>query len=348
MDASFILIAVAVLLAVLLLVVVVVLARLGGRLAQLSTGQTAAQAQLTRTLEERLDAVTKRLGDSLSEQTEKTGRNLTDLQKRLAVIDSAQKNITELSSQFVSLQDILSNKQARGAFGDIQLRDLVADALPPRAYEWQATLSNRKRVDCLVKLPTPPGPIAIDSKFPLEGYRALREAPDEAAALLAGRKFSDDVRKHVRDIQERYIIPGETADWAILFLPSEAVYAEIHANFPNVVEEAHRRHVAIVSPTTLMATLNTVRAILKDTQMREQAGFIQTEVEKMLNDVGRLDKRVGELQQRFHKAEESIREIRISTDKITGRGDKIVDAELGEETPAEDLPPPQERIERSG
>ena len=348
MDANLVLIAVAVLLAVLLLVVVVVLARLGGRLAQLSTGQATAQAQLTRTLEERLDAVTKRLGDSLSEQTEKTGRNLTDLQKRLAVIDSAQKNITELSSQVVGLQDILSNKQARGAFGEIQLRDLVADALPPRAYEWQATLSNRKRVDCLVKLPTPPGPIAIDSKFPLEGYRALREAPDEAAALLAGRKFSDDVRKHVRDIQERYIIPGETADWAILFLPSEAVYAEIHANFPNVVEDAHRRHVAIVSPTTLMATLNTVRAILKDTQMREQAGFIQTEVEKMLDDVGRLDKRVGELQQRFHKAEESIREIRTSTDKITGRGGKIVDAELGDETPAEDLPPPRERIERSG
>ncbi len=344
MDANLVLIAVA----VLLLVVVAGLAWLGGRLHQLSTGQAVGQAQLTRTLEERLDAVTKRLGDSLSEQTEKTGRNLTDLQKRLAVIDSAQKNITELSSQVVGLQDILSNKQARGAFGEIQLRDLVADALPPRAYEWQATLGNRKRVDCLVKLPTPPGPIAIDSKFPLEGYRALREAPDEAAALLAGRKFSDDVRKHVRDIQERYIIPGETADWAILFLPSEAVYAEIHANFPNVVEDAHRRHVAIVSPTTLMATLNTVRAILKDTQMREQAGFIQTEVEKMLDDVGRLDKRVGELQQRFHKAEESIREIRISTDKITGRGGKIVDAELGDETPAEDLPPPQEKIERPG
>ena len=344
MDANLVLIAVA----VLLLVVVAGLAWLGGRLHQLSTGQAVGQAQVTRTLEERLDAVTKRLGDSLSEQTEKTGRNLTDLQKRLAVIDSAQKNITELSSQVVGLQDILSNKQARGAFGEIQLRDLVADALPPRAYEWQATLSNRKRVDCLVKLPTPPGPIAIDSKFPLEAYRALREAPDEAAALQAGRTFSDDVRKHVRDIQERYIIPGETADWAILFLPSEAVYAEIHANFPNVVAEAHRRHVAIVSPTTLMATLNTVRAILKDTQMREQAGFIQTEVEKMLDDVGRLDKRVGELQQRFHKAEESIREIRISTDKITGRGDKIVDAELGDETPAEDLPPPQERIERSG
>ncbi|MCH7957474.1 MAG: DNA recombination protein RmuC [Proteobacteria bacterium] len=348
MDASFILIAVAVLLAVLLLVVVVVLARLGGRLAQLSTGQTAAQAQLTRTLEERLDAVTKGLDEGLTQQTEKTGDTLKVLYERLAVIDSAQKNITELSSQVVGLQDILSNKQARGAFGEIQLRDLVVKTLPPSAYAFQPTLSNGKRPDCLLRLPNPPGAIAIDAKFPLESYQALRSADDEAAKTQAGRAFTADIQKHLRDIAEKYIVPGETAESALMFLPSEAVFAELHANFRKVVDESFRLRVYIVSPTTLWAVLNTVRAILKDVHMREQAGVIQLVVENMLKDVDLLDKKVGNLQGHFDLAAKDIGEIRTSTAKITRKGGQIVDLELGAETPAEDLPPPQERIERSG
>jgi DNA recombination protein RmuC len=270
----------------------------------------------------------KRIGDRLKESSTQSQTTLTDLRERLAVIDKAQKNITELSSQVVGLQDILANKQARGAFGEIQLRDIVEAILPPSAYEFQVTLGNGKRADCLLRLPNPPGPIAIDSKFPLEGYHALREAREEPAITAARRALAADVRKHVRDIAERYIVPGETAESALMFLPSEAVYAELHANFRDVVDESYRARVWIVSPTTLMATLNTVRAILKDVRMREQAGVIQTEVQTMLKDVARLDDRVGKLQNHFGQANEDLRQIRISTEKVTKRGEKITQVEI--------------------
>ncbi|MFQ5765361.1 MAG: DNA recombination protein RmuC [Rhodospirillales bacterium] len=295
-------------------------------------------------LNQRLEALTKRLGDGLSEHGEKTGETLKVLHERLAVIDSAQKNITDLSRQMVSLQDILSNKQARGAFGEIQLRDLVTAALPPSAYEFQATLKNGKRADCLLKLPNPPGAIAIDSKFPLESYGKLQDAPDDAAKVQAGREFSAAVRKHVLDIAERYIVAGETAESALMFLPSEAVYAELHANFRNVVEESFRRRVWIVSPTTMMATLTTIRAILKDALMREQAGVIQDEVIRLLEDVARLDKRVDNLQGHFDHAARDIREIRTSTDKVVKRGEKIDELQFDEDDGAEELEPPPPRL----
>lgn len=309
-----------------------------GRLHQLAEDQTSAQAQLTRRLEERLDMVSRRLGDGLSEQARTAGETLSRLHERLALIDAAQKNLVELSQQMVGLQDILSNKQARGAFGEIQLNDLVAKALPPFAYEVQARLSNGKIADCLLKLPNPPGSIAIDAKFPLESYRLLAEARDDAARIPAGRAFSADVLTHVKAIAEKYIVPGETAESALMFLPSEAVYAELHANFRNVVEESFRRRVWIVSPTTLMATLNTVRAVLKDARMREQAGLIQKEVLLLLEDVARLDKRVENLQSHFGQATRDIAEIRTSTDKVVKRAGRIEDFQLGEETPVADLP----------
>jgi DNA recombination protein RmuC len=265
------------------------------------------------------------------------------LQKRLAVIDAAQKNITDLSTDIVGLQDILSNKQARGSFGEIQLNDLVGNILPPNAYAFQVTLGNGKRADCLLKLPNPPGPIAIDSKFPLEGYEALRNAADEPARVQARRKLAADLRTHVQDIAARYIVPGETAESALLFLPSEAVYAELHANFRSVVEESYRARVWIVSPTTLMATLNTVRAILKDVHMREQAGVIQTEVVRLLDDVGRLDDRVGKLQRHFDQAGEDLRQIRISADKVNRRGERIVELELEDQDSVEQVAPPAPR-----
>jgi DNA recombination protein RmuC len=301
-------------------------AELAGRLSQLTENQATAQ----KLLDERLADVSRRVGESLEKTSQKAQTSMADLKERLAVIDTAQKNITELSSQVVGLQDILANKQARGAFGEIRLNDLVQNVLPSSAYETQATLSNGKRVDCLIRLPNPPGPISIDAKFPLESYHALHEAVDDAARKIAARRFGTDVMKHVRDIAEKYILPGETAETALMFLPSEAVYGEIHANFLDIVEKAFRARVVIVSPSTLWATLNTVRAVLKDVEMREQAGIIQKEVHILLEDVTRLDKRVSSLQKHFDLAEKDIREIQTSAGKITRRGEDIISKDLSE------------------
>ncbi len=300
----------------------------------------AQERALSKALDERLSDVSKRLGDGLTDHAQRTHVTMSALQERLAVIDAAQKNLTELSSRVVTLQDILANKQARGAFGEIQLNDLVVNALPPTAYEFQASLSNGKRADCLLKLPNPPGSIVIDSKFPLESFEALQNAQDDAAKVQAGRTFSADILKHVKDIAEKYVIPGETAESALMFLPSEAVYAELHASFRNVVEESFKRRVWIVSPTTLMATLNTVRAVLKDAQMREQAGLIQKEVETMMTDVSRLTGRVDNLQRHFDQAAKDIEQIQTSADKVMKRGEKIRNVELEEDGPAEALEPP--------
>ena len=334
-------------------------AELTGRLAQFAESQTAHQARLAdlmraqerevgRKLEERLAEVTRKLGEGLEKSRTQQQTTMGDLKERLAVIDSAQKNITELSNQVVSLQDILSNKQARGAFGEVQLSDLVRSTLPPNAYEFQAAVGSGKRADCLLKLPNPPGTIAIDAKFPLESYYSLCQAEDDTARIQARKALARDVLKHVRDIAERYIVPGETAESALMFLPSETVYAELHANLPDVIEKSWRARVWIVSPTTLMATLNTVRAVLKDARMREQAHVIQKEVTILLGDLDRLDVRVGRLESHFRQAEDDIRQIRISTDKITKRGDRIQEIEVGEEDGSAENPmtlaPPDEAV----
>ena len=291
----------------------------------------AEQRALGERLHEREAAFNKTLSDGLQDATKKTLESMNKVEVRLAVIDKAQANIADLSGQVVSLQNILSNKQARGAFGEIQLNDLVRQVLPPSAYSFQAILSNGKRADCLLDLPNPPGAIAIDAKFPLESYHALQAAGgDNAARTAAERAFRDAMQKHIKDISGRYILAGETADAALMFLPSEAVYAELHANFPAVVDESYRARVFIVSPTTLWATLNTVRAILKDVRMKEQAGLIQKEVHALLEDVGRLDDRVGKLQRHFDQAGEDMRQIRISTEKVSKRADRIESVQLEE------------------
>lgn len=320
--------------------------RLAESAEKLAQGQAALAGQLQATqsgMNERLEALARRLGDGLQHQTEKTGETLKVLHERLAVIDAAQRNITGLSEQMVRLQDILSNKQARGSFGEVQLQDLVSEILPPSAYAFQATLGNRARVDCLLALPNPPGSIAIDAKFPLESYNALRAAGDDASRVQAARAFAQDVGKHVKDIAEKYIVPGETAESALMFLPSEAVYAELHANFRNVIEESFRRRVWIVSPTTLMATLNTVRAVLKDVRMREQADVIQAEVIKMLADVRRLDERVGKLKTHFRQSAEDVDAIGTSAEKIANRSERIKDIQIGDETPTTLMPPTPSR-----
>nr|WP_323780930.1 DNA recombination protein RmuC [Amylibacter sp.] len=261
--------------------------------------------------------------DTLHGSSEKTTKSLTQLQERLATIDKAQVNIEKLSSNVLSLQDILSNKQTRGAFGEIQLNDIVRKAMPPDAFSFQQTLSNGKRADCLIHLPNPPGPIVIDSKFPLEAYEAIRAAENPAQVQLAARDMRTALRAHIKAISEKYIIEGETADGALLFLPSEAVYAELHANFPEVVREGFAARVWIVSPTTCMATLNTMRAVLKDARMKEQAGAIRTELGLLHKDVERLESRVFNLDRHFGQASKDIEEIKISATKAGGRARRL-------------------------
>ncbi|MFO1159920.1 MAG: DNA recombination protein RmuC [Reyranellaceae bacterium] len=307
---------------------------------QLALGQQAETAQrVERSLREQEQALSKVVTERLDRSEKATGQIVTDLRERLVRIDEAQRKIGELSTQVVSLQEVLSNKQARGAFGEVQLTDLVQNALPPQAYELQCTLSTGVRADCVLKLPNPPGAIAIDAKFPLESYNALRAtSPGDTASLQANqRAFQQAIRKHITDIRDKYIVPGETAESALLFLPSEAIYAELHANFTGLVDESYRARVWIVSPTTLMATLNTVRAVLKDVRMREQAGEIQKMVGLVLEDVRRLNERVERLKTHFGQTEKDLREIDISADRITKRGQRILDVDLGEEPTA--LPP---------
>jgi DNA recombination protein RmuC len=315
-------------------------AEIAGRLDQMAQSQAAQQAaldqrlqaqerNLARAVEERLGDLNKRVGDKLQESTEKAGKSLSDLAARLAIIDRAQANIMELSGQVVGLQNILSNKQARGAFGEIQLQDLVREVLAPDSYEFQGKVGTG-RADCLLKLPMPPGSIAIDAKFPLESYRLLRQAANDTEIIVARRAFDQALRKHVKDIRERYIVPGETAESALLFLPSEAVYAELYANFPNVVEESFRARVWIVSPTTMMALLNTVRAVLRDVEMRKEAGVIKIEVDRMLEDVRRLDERVEKLGTHFKQAQGDVELIHKSTEGIIRHAERIRSVDLGD------------------
>ncbi len=240
----------------------------GERLRTITEAQASGQLSLANTLEQRLEQVSLRMNASLSDSATKTAESLGKINTRLTVIDAAQKNITDLSGQVLTLQDVLSNKQARGAFGEIQLVDIVRAALPPEAYAFQHTLSNGKRADCLLRLENPPGPMVIDAKFPLEGFAAYRDAASDADKSAARRAFGTAVTKHIKDIADKYIVPGETSDSALMFLPSEAVYAELHASFVEIVQRSFAQRVWIVSPTTLMATLNTIRAVLKDVKMR--------------------------------------------------------------------------------
>jgi len=331
--------------------------QLAGGLRSVSDAQSSGQSRIVQTMEMRLAAVQQqmqerlhdnamksaralaemqeRMNEALAGGTEKTTKSLTELQERLATIDRAQANIEKLSGDVLSLQDILSNKQTRGAFGEIQLNDIVAKALPADSYALQATLSNGRRADCLIHLPNPPGPIVIDSKFPLEKYEALVAAPKEATER-ALREFGTSVREHIRAISERYIIEGETADGALMFLPSEAIYAELHARLPQIVREGFAARVWIVSPTTCMATLNTMRAILKDARMREQAGAIRRELSALHADVERLGTRVQNLDRHFGQAAKDIEEIKISAEKAGKRANRLDNFDFEELAPETD------------
>ena len=316
--------------------------RLAGGLHHVSDLQTKSQNGMMQLMEQRLTQVQQQMTENLQGSARRTAHSLGELQQRLRAIDKAQDNITRLSGDVLSLQDILSNKQTRGAFGEIQLIDIVTKALPSDSYTLQATLSNGRRADCLIHLPNPPGPIAIDSKFPLEAYEALRTAQNERDLADSAKLMRQALKKHIRDISEKYIIEGETADGALMFLPSEAVYAELHASFSDLVREGFDARVWVVSPTTCMVTLNTMRAILKDARMREQAGAIRKELSLLYQDVDRLGTRVENLDRHFIQAAKDISEIKISADKA-GRRARRLDAFDFEEI-ASDTPPPSPSI----
>ena len=307
--------------------------RLAGGLHHVSEAQAAQQGAMLQLMEKRLAEVQAGMNDNLQGSARRTAQSLGELQERLKTIDKAQDNITKLSGDVLSLQDILSNKQTRGAFGEIQLNDIVTKALPSDSYTLQATLSNGRRADVLIHLPNPPGPIVVDSKFPLEAYEALRNAATQQELDAAARLFRSSVRAHIKAISERYILEGETADGALLFLPSEAVYAELHANFPEVVRDGFAARVWIVSPTTCMATLNTMRAILKDSRMREQAGAIRKELAALFADVDRLGTRVQNLDRHFGQASKDIADIKISADKAGRRAKRLDNFDFEELAP---------------
>jgi len=312
--------------------------RLSGGLTHVSEAQAQSQTAMLQLMERRLAEVQGKMTENLQGSAQRTARSLGELQQRLQSIDKAQDNITKLSGDVLSLQDILSNKQTRGAFGEIQLTDIVSKALPKDSYDLQATLSNGKRADCLIHLPNPPGPIAIDSKFPLEAYEQLRRAETQDQLNRAAQQLRLSLRKHIKDISEKYIIEGETADGALMFLPSEAVYAELHANFPEVVRDGFAARVWIVSPTTCMATLNTMRAILKDARMQEQAGAIRKELGLLYADVDRLGTRVENLDRHFGQAAKDIADIKISSDKAGRRARRLDNFDF-EELAKDDAPP---------
>ncbi len=309
-------------------------AELTGRLQSLAEGTATRDAHMAKSLDQRLDQISLRMGQNLHDTTKRTTDSLRQLHERLAVIDAAQKNITDLSSQVVGLQDILANKQARGAFGQGRMEAIVADALPRNAYTFQHTLSNKTRPDCIVRLPNNDAVLVIDAKFPLEAFKAFREAGDEASMRAAVQQVRTDITQHINDISKKYLIPGETQDTAIMFVPSESIYADLYESFEEMVQKAYRARILIVSPNMLMLAIQTMQAIFKDAQMREQAGLIKIEVAKMMEDVHRLHGRVVDLQRNFGRASQDIEKILVSSEKVTKRGSKIEQLEF--EAPAED------------
>ena len=305
-------------------------AALKGRLQAMAEVAGTSQAELGRAIHERLDRVSQNLGVNLEETTRKTSENLSKLNERLAVIDTAQRNITELSTRVVSLQDILANKQQRGAFGQLRMETIIQDGLPRAAYSFQATLSNGKRPDCVIHLPGSSAGIVVDAKFPLEAFEALRIAHDETLRKEAMRRVRIDIGKHIDDIAAKYALPGETQDTMLMFVPSESFYADLHEHFPDLLEKAHRSRIVIVSPNMLMLAVQTMQSIMKDVRMREQAGLIQREVGVLMTDVSRLKERVLDFQKHFGLLGGDVEKILTSTDKIAARGRKIEDLDLEE------------------
>ena len=302
---------------------------IGGQFAQ----TVAAQEALTRTLGERLEALEKRVGENLAATAKQTGETFVSITERLSVIDAAQKNINELSTHVTSLKAIFSDKQARGAMSQDQMEAIVAEHLAPDQYEFQATLSNHARPDCAIRIPNVKARIVVDSKFPLEAFEALRKADNEEARKAAMVQVRGDIQKHVKDIAEKYLIPGEVQTPAIMFVPSDSIYAELHANFPETLRRARQMQVVIVSPHVFMLVIGTIQGLMRDAKMREQAHAIQAAVAALLQDVKRMGERVGKLRDHFETTAKDIGQIEISMRGIDRHAERIAQVELGEKPP---------------
>lgn len=293
---------------------------------------TERVTELTKVTDDRLKSISGQVEKRLSDGFEKTTATFVDIVKRLAIIDEAQKKITELSCNVVSLQDLLSDKRSRGAFGEVQLNSLIRNVLPEQHFELQHTLSNNKRCDCILFLPKPTGNMVIDAKFPLESFKRLMdESLGESDRKIAEQQFRQDIKHHINDISSKYIIENETADGAIMFIPAEAVFAEIHAHYPDLIEASHRAKVWLVSPTTMMAILTTARAVLKDDATKKQVHVIQKHLQGLAKDFDRFQTRMDKLQSHIGQANDDVQKVNISARKITSRFQKIDAVELADE-----------------
>lgn len=303
-----------------------------GRMQTMSEIFGSRTSDLARLVNERLDSQGQRLGAAMADSSTKTNETLSKLQERLAVIDRAQSNITQLSQDVVGLQSILANKQTRGAFGQGRMEVIIGDGLAPNAYAFQATLSNGSRPDAVVYMPNSAPSLVIDAKFPLESWQSFSGAGEGEDPRFAASRFRNDMGVHIKAISEKYLIPGETADTAFLFVPSESIFADLHEKFEDVVQKALKARVVIVSPSILMLSIQVVQALMRDVRMREEAYRIQTEVRALLGDVGRLDERVKKLQSHFTQAQNDIGDILVSSNKVLRRGERIEAMEF-DETP---------------
>jgi DNA recombination protein RmuC len=305
-----------------------------GRVDAMAQALAGRQAEMARAVNERLDSVTHRVGQSMEQTTRNTMDSLRKLHERLGIIDHAHKNLTDLTTQVTTLRDVLANKQSRGAFGQARMEAIVQDGMPKGSFEFQFTLSNNKRPDCVVFLPDQ-RPLCIDAKFPLEAMTALHDARNDEERRVAGQRLRGDIMKHVADIAEKYLITGETQDTALMFVPSESVYAEIHDGFDDIVQKAYRARVVLVSPSLLMLAIQVMQQILKDARIRDAADQIRNEVMHLGDDLGRLRERVLKLQKHFGDVNEDVRQILISADKIEKRAGRIEELDFTKEPPAE-------------
>jgi len=305
-----------------------------GRVDAMAQALAGRQAEMARAVNERLDSVTHRVGQSMEATTRNTMDSLRKLHERLGIIDNAHKNLTDLTTQVTTLRDVLANKQSRGAFGQARMEAIVQDGMPKGSYEFQFTLSNNKRPDCVVLLPDQ-RPLCIDAKFPLEAMTALHDARSDEERRIAAQRLRTDIMKHVSDIAEKYLITGETQDTALMFVPSESVYAEIHDGFDDVIQKAYRARVVLVSPSLLMLAIQVMQQILKDARIRDAADQIRNEVMHLGDDLGRLRERVLKLQKHFGDVNEDVRQILISADKIEKRAGRIEELDFSKEPPVE-------------
>lgn len=309
-----------------------------GRVDAMGQALAGRQADMARAVSERLDSVTHRVGQSMEQTTRNTMESLSALHERLGIIDNAHKNLTDLTSQVTTLRDVLANKQSRGAFGQARMESIVKDGMPSGAYAFQHTLSSGKRPDCVIFLPDQ-RPLCIDAKFPLEAVTALHDARSDDEKKYAAQRLRADVMKHVTDIAEKYLVAGETQDTALMFVPSESVYAEIHDGFDDIIQKAYRARVVLVSPSLLMLAIQVMQQILKDARMRDAADQIRTEVLNLGDDLTRLRDRVMKLQTHFGQANEDVRQILISADKIEKRAGRIEELDFSKSEPAAEIAP---------